>query len=344
MLIFGRLMILILTLVSPLSFGSSVCGEKTVSDPHFKHGIHIVKGRVVEADGNDFVARGINYGFLWNPEKIQTFADVKAAGANSIRVLFGIGVRWPANTVDDVRKVVALCKKTRLICVLSPHDTSGYHQDYRAASQAQAVAWWETVKNAVIGQEDYVIVNVANEPFGSFSSDLWKSETTTSVLAMRKAGFKNTLIVDGDAWGQDNNFVMRDNALRVLATDPYHNLIFSSHMYSIFSNDAKVKSYLSSFASKHIPFVVGEFSDQFEYGKPDADAIMKYAGQYRFGYFGWSWGGNDSSVAYLDMTYGFDANKLTPWGQKFLHGPNGVSIGTKEADVFSKRFGITTTC
>lgn len=339
-----RLMVLILIAISPLSVSSAVCNDKLVANPAFHHGLRIVNGRVVEANGTDLVMRGANYGFVWNPDKTQTFADVKATGANSIRVLFGIGVRWPANTVDDVKKVVALCKKNKLICVLSPHDTSGYHQFSQAASQAQAVAWWNTVKSAVIGQEDYVVVNVANEPFGSFSSDLWKSETTTAVLAMRKAGFTNTLMVDGDAWGQDDNRVMPAQAAEVLKADPLHNLVFSAHMYGIYNTEAKVKSYLSLFASKHLPFVVGEFANAHTYGKPDANAIMKYAQLYKFGYFGWSWSGNEPLTSYLDMVSNYESTQLTSWGQRFLHGPNGVAVGSKEAEVFTQQFGILVSC
>lgn len=339
-----RLMVLILIAISPLSVSSAVCNDKLVADPNFHHGLHIVNGRVVEANGDDLVLRGINYGFLWAPSLTNTFADVKATGANSIRVLFGIGVRWPANTADDVKKVVTLCKKNRLICVLSPHDTSGYHQNYQAASQAQAVAWWNTVKSAVIGQEDYVVVNVANEPFGSFSSDLWKSETTKSILAMRKAGFTNTLMVDGDAWGQDDNRVMPAQATEVLKADPLHNLVFSAHMYGIYNSSVKIKSYIKLFAAKHLPFIVGEFSSMHEFGNPDEDAIMKYAQQYKFGYFGWSWSGNDPQYSYLDMVNDYDSTQLTSWGQRFLHGPNGVAVGSKEAEVFTQQFGTLVSC
>ncbi|MFL6118005.1 cellulase family glycosylhydrolase [Actinophytocola sp.] len=63
--------------------------------------------------------------------------------------------------------VVSLCKQNRLICVLEAHDTTGYGEDRAAASLDQAVSYWISQKSALVGQENYVVINIGNEPIGN---------------------------------------------------------------------------------------------------------------------------------------------------------------------------------
>ncbi|MFH8712670.1 cellulose binding domain-containing protein [Streptomyces zaomyceticus] len=38
---------------------------------------------------------------------------------------------------------------------------------------------------------------------------------------------------------------------------------------------------------------------------------------------GWSWSGNGGGVEYLDLVTGFDATRLTAWGERLFNGPDG---------------------
>src|SRR5688500_15141193 len=88
-------------------------------------GIRIANGRLVEANGTELVLRGINHAHTWYKTQTSSFANIKAAGANSVRVVLS-GGRWqPADTAADVANVINLCKQNRLICVLENHDTTG---------------------------------------------------------------------------------------------------------------------------------------------------------------------------------------------------------------------------
>jgi len=60
-------------------------------------------------------------------------------------------------------------------------------------------------------------------------------------------------------WGQDWQFVMRDNAPSVLAADPARNTIFSVHMYGVFDTAAEITSYIDSFTSRGLALCVCEF-------------------------------------------------------------------------------------
>jgi mannan endo-1,4-beta-mannosidase len=297
-------------------------------------GIQVRDGRLVEATGSDLVLRGVNHEFAWYPKQRSSFPAMKAAGANAVRIPLHIGRQWRANSAQDVATVVGLCRQSRLICVLDAHDTTGFGQDPNAASMAEAVRFWISVRGALIGQEDYTIINIANEPFGNGTTVPWAAQTADAIRQLRAAGFRHTLMVDGPGWGQDESFVMRDNAERVLAADPTGNTVFDIHMYGMFGTAGKVSGYLNSFTGRHLPIVIGEFSSQHSWGDPDEDAIMASAQADRLGYLGWSWSGNDTPYRYLNLVNNFDAHSRTAWGQRFLDGPNGLSSATREATIY----------
>jgi mannan endo-1,4-beta-mannosidase len=324
--------------LSSQPFGPWPSGSESAgSEPPLRatSGIRVQNGRLVEANGNDLILRGINHGFAWHRSQTSSFAGIKAAGANSARISLSMGRRWkPADRVTDVAHAITLCKQNRLICILDAHDTMGLGQQAGAATIDQAVDYWIGLRSALIGQESYAIVNIADEPFGNEHFKTWTAETSNAIRRLRAAGFQNTLLVDAPDWGQDLSFTMRDNAAAVLAADPSGNTVFDIHMYGVFNTAAKVQAYLSSFTSRRLPIVVGEFADRHPYGMPDADAVMTYAQTYRVGYLGWSWSGNSAEVAYLDMVRDFNPSIRTPWGARFIGGVNGLRATSREASVY----------
>jgi mannan endo-1,4-beta-mannosidase len=298
-------------------------------------GFHVAGGRLLDANGEDFVLRGVNHAHAWYPTRTaQALKDIKALGANSVRVVLATGDRWTKNDTADVAAVVAQCKQNRLVCVLEAHDTTGYGEQAGATTLARAVDYWIGVKSAVQGQEKYVILNIGNEPYGNSGYAAWTSDTANALARMRAAGFRHTLMVDAPNWGQDWSFTMRDHAAEVFAADPERNTVFSIHMYGVFNTADKVRSYLDRFISQRLPIVVGEFGGMHSDGDPDEDAIMSSARQLGVGYLGWSWSGNGGGVEYLDMATGFDAAHLTAWGQRVFSGADGIKQTAKEAGIF----------
>lgn len=331
-------LVLALSVVAGCNQSAQVAKCVPITPPVVVHGLHIKAGRLVEADGNDLVLRGVNHGFAWHMVHDTTFRDIKAAGANSVRVALPTGYRWPAVSLADVKWVVAQCKLNKLVCVLDGHDTSGHGQDPLAQPMIDTIKFWTAMKPALVGTEDYVIINIADEPFGSYNDNDWFKETSAAVLAMRQAGFTHVLQVDGPSWGQDRSFVMRDQAAKMLAVDPQHDIQFSVHAYGAFDTPAKAYSYMASFSARKLPLIVGEFSSQHSFGDPDEDAIMGAAAKYGFGILGWVWSGSDPQYGYLDMVYGYNPTQLSPWGKRFLWGPNGLhQIPPKEATYFSTK-------
>lgn len=296
-------------------------------------GLHISDGRLVEGNGNDFVMRGVNHAHTWYPGETQSLADIKATGANTVRVVLSDGFRWSKNSPADVAAVIAQCKANRLICVLEVHDTTGYGEDAAAGTLDHAVDYWISLKDVLAGQEDYVIINIGNEPWGNTNPAGWTAPTTAAIQKLRAAGFAHTIMVDAPNWGQDWQGVMRDNAQAVYDADTTGNLIFSIHMYSVYNTAQKVTDYLNAFVDAGLPLLIGEFGGPADqYGDPDEDTMMATAEQLKLGYIAWSWSGNTDPI--LDLTIGFDPTQLSSWGERIFHGANGIAQTSREATVF----------
>src|SRR5215813_11994620 len=119
-------------------------------------GLHVSGRNIVEANGQNFIMRGINHEHVWFTNQTSSFANIKATGANTVRVVLGSGQRWGPST--DVANIVSLCKQNRLICVLEAHDTTGFGEDGAAATLDQAVTYWISQKAALVGQESYIVI------------------------------------------------------------------------------------------------------------------------------------------------------------------------------------------
>ncbi|KFG71982.1 cellulase family glycosylhydrolase [Streptomyces mutabilis] len=303
-------------------------------------GLHISDGRLLEANGNDFVMRGVNHAHTWYPGETQSLADIKALGANSVRVVLSDGHRWSENSPADVANVVAQCKANRLICVLEVHDTTGYGEDAAAGTLDHAADYWIGLKDVLTGEEDYVIVNIGNEPWGNTDPAGWTEPTVAAVKKLRDAGFQHTIMVDAPNWGQDWQGVMRANARSVFDADPTGNLIFSIHMYSVYDTAQEITDYLNAYVDAGLPILVGEFGGPADqWGDPDEDTMMATAEQLGLGYLAWSWSGNTDPV--LDLALDFDPGRLSSWGERIFHGADGIGQTAEEATVFGGAPGDT---
>ncbi|AXB42212.1 cellulase family glycosylhydrolase [Amycolatopsis albispora] len=297
-------------------------------------GFYVQNGRLYESNGAEFVMRGVNHAHTWYRGETSSFANIKALGANTVRVVLSSGHQWTKNDAADVSTVVSLCKQNRLICVLEVHDTTGYGEQAAAVSLDTAANYWLEVKNSIIGQEQYVIVNIGNEPWGNTGYAGWTDATKSAIQKLRAGGLTHTLMVDAPNWGQDWSFTMRDNAASVFAADSLKNTLFSVHMYGVFDTAAEITDYLGRFTAAGLPILVGEFGHNHSDGDPDEDTIFATTQAQRLGYLGWSWSGNGGGVEYLDMATGFNPAALTSWGQRIFNGANGIKQTAREATVF----------
>ncbi|MEI7030432.1 cellulase family glycosylhydrolase [Streptomyces pratensis] len=296
-------------------------------------GLHIGDGRLLEGNGNDFIMRGVNHAHTWYPGQTQSLADIKATGANTVRVVLSDGHRWSENGPQEVAGIVDLCKANRLICVLEVHDTTGYGEEAAAGTLDHAADYWISLRGVLAGEEDYVVINIGNEPWGNTDPQGWTAPTVAAVQKLRSAGFQHTIMVDAPNWGQDWQGVMRANAQTVYEADTTGNLIFSIHMYSVYNTAEKVTAYLNSFVDAGLPLVIGEFGGPADqWGDPDEDTMMAVSEELGLGYLAWSWSGNTDPV--LDLAIDFDPSRLSSWGERIFHGVNGIAQTSQEATVY----------
>ena len=296
----------------------------------------VVDGVLQEANGTPFVMRGVNVAHVWYRDKTaQTLKDLAARKANTVRLVLGNGVKWTKTEESEVRGLIEQSKAAKLIVMLEIHDTTGYGEQGGMSTLDQAANYWISIKNALIGQEDYVLVNIGNEPTGNGQpSSTWIDGHKNAIAKMRAAGIRNTLVVDAANWGQDWEGIMRSNAASVFASDSLRNTVFSVHMYAVYPTDSAVINYLSTFLSAKLPIIVGEFGDAFQGQPVAAGAIMSRARQYGIGYIGWSWSGNGGSDAALDIVSNFNGNSLSSWGNLLFNDTNGITATAKTATIF----------
>ncbi|WP_214106013.1 cellulase family glycosylhydrolase [Acrocarpospora catenulata] len=288
-------------------------------------GLRISGRNIVEANGNNFIIRGTSHAHTWYPTQTSSIANIKAKGANAVRVVLS-GGRWAANSASDVANVISLCKANKLVCILENHDTTGFGEQGGAVSLDAAVNYWISIQSVLTGQENSVIINIGNEPFGNNAvTPNWTQATSAAITRMRNAGFQHLLMVDAPNWGQDWQFMMRDTASQVAAADPQRNTVFSIHMYGVFDTAAEINAYLNAFQTAGLPLVIGEFGFDHSDGNPDEDTIMAQAQSRGIGYLGWSWSGNGGGVEYLDQVTNFNPNQMTSWGTRLFNGANGIA-------------------
>ncbi|MET7419125.1 cellulase family glycosylhydrolase [Dactylosporangium sp. NPDC005555] len=294
-------------------------------------GLHISGRNIVEANGQNLIMRGVNHPHVWYTGQTSSFAAIKAAGANTIRVVLGTGKRWgPSN---DVPAVITLCKQNKLICVLEVHDTTGYGEEGAAASLDEAANYWISQKANLVGQENYVVINIGNEPIGNTNPAQWTAATAAAIAKLRTNGFEHLIMVDAPNWGQDWQNVMRDTGQTVLDADTKHNTVLSIHMYAVYANAATIVAYFDAFKNKGWPLVVGEFGWKFNSGEVDHETILSEAQARGLGWIAWSWSGNSDPI--LDMTTNFNPAQLTTFGDRIVNGANGLKATSREASIYS---------
>ena len=56
-------------------------------------GFTVSGSQILDANGNAFVMRGVNHAHAWYPDRLSSLADIKALGANTVRVVLSSGDR-----------------------------------------------------------------------------------------------------------------------------------------------------------------------------------------------------------------------------------------------------------
>ena len=295
--------------------------------------------KIIDPKGNNFIFRGINHAHVWYTSRTEkALTDIAATGANSVRVVLGDGGQWTRTPGSEVATIISQCKAAKLVCVLEVHDSTGFGESSAATNISNAANYWASadIKNAIIGQEDYVIVNIANEPYGNnTSAATYTSETSAAIKTIRNAGLTHLIMVDAPAWGQDWQNIMRDNAATIFAADSLANTMFSVHMYEVYNSASVIQNYLTTFQAKGYALIVGEFGTENNGNNVDEASILQITQSMGIGYMGWSWSGNGSCCVPLDIAVNWDPASLSTWGNFLINSANGIKATSKLATIFT---------
>lgn len=304
-------------------------GTHTVATPGFT----ISGTNIVDANGQFFLIRGINHAHTWYKADIKmALSAIAATGANLVRIVLSNGTQWTKDDAESVSNILSLCERYQLIAMLEVHDATG-SDDMNILQQA--VAYWIELSKVLIGKEDRVIINIANEWFGSWSSYAWLVGYEFAIAALRKAGFEHLLVIDGAGYGQYPQSIM-DYGPALMKSDPATRLAFSVHMYEYAAADtATIKRNIDEIMALNLPLIVGEFGDRAPETHPvDIAMLMRYAEETAVGWIAWSWYGNGGTDAVLDLTSGPSQFQLTPWGVTAIESQFGVRRTSELCSVF----------
>lgn len=296
-------------------------------------GFYVNGNTLYDANNNPFVMRGINYAFTWfKGSESRVIPKIAEYGCNTVRIVLSNGMQWEKNTASEVANLIRLCEENDLIAVLEVHDPTG--MDDQASLEA-AARYFAELKTTLEGHEASVIINIANEWQGSTNPSAWNTAYKSAVKIIRDVGLTHCIMVDAGGWGQGASTV-HQYGTEVLASDPETNIIFSIHMYGTAGGSPSViKNNIDGALNKNLALCIGEFGFNHTDGDVDEEYIMSYCQEKGVGWLAWSWYGNSSQVAYLDLVSDPDGNTLTSWGEIVFNGPNGTKDTSEICSVFT---------
>lgn len=312
-----------------------------------KPGFHTDGVKLLDAYGNEFLMRGYNYSYAWQKGyKDAAFSTAKTYKCNALRIQLSDGQKDLGGycDADKVSDLISSCRDNHFIGVFNVQDTGGGNDPNVLLHAAD---YWVGIKNAVIGQEKYCIVNIGNEwmespgrncngVWGEYQENLWSNTYIEAVRRIRSAGIKNTLMIDCNGYGQYADIIWKEGQ-RILDEDKKYfkdgkpNIIFSIHFYEKAcywdyekGTGSRVAHSIDKALSIGAPVCIGEYaySRKSEEWKMDWETIQDYSKTMNIGYFGWSFTGNgDAESEGLDM-FSYDGKQMYDNGKCIILHPN----------------------
>ncbi|MFP4015764.1 MAG: glycoside hydrolase family 5 protein, partial [Halanaerobiales bacterium] len=294
-------------------------------------GFYVEGTTLYDANGNPFIMRGVNYPHTWFKSKLEVaIPGIAATGANTVRVVLSNGGQWTRDNSGSVKKVIDLIEEYDMISVLEVHDATGSNE---YSDLEKAVDYWISLKDVLIGREDTVIINIANEWYGDWSGPQWAEGYKKAIPILREAGLTHTIMVDSAGWGQYPASI-HQYGKSVFEADSLKNTMFSIHFYEYAGPDAlTIKKNIDRVIDKDLALCIGEFGWKHRDGEVDEDYVLEYTEEKNVGWMAWSWKGNSGGVEYLDLSYDWEGNNLTDWGERIVNGTDGLKETSETAGV-----------
>lgn len=298
-------------------------------------GFFVSGGRLFDRLGNDFVMRGINHPVAWFQDSALAWMDeIATTDANSVRIVWETTRGTPAIVRASIERAVEL----GMVPMVEMHDVTGSTDVTGPARMAQYYV--DEMRDILLEFEPYLLINIANE-WGAFQTtdSEWVQAYQQAIAVLRDAGINHTLVIDASNWGQKGAVIVAEGA-QLLAADPQHNVLFSTHMYQDYEDPQRILDVLRGAQAQSLPIIVGEFG--FQHGNRNGQPIpvpyttmIDEAARLGLGYLAWSWTGNSADVGYLDLSQTGSASQLTGWGDDIVNGENGIRATSEPASIFT---------
>ncbi|MGO4183557.1 cellulase family glycosylhydrolase [Paenibacillus sp. TAF43_2] len=308
---------------------------------HAANGFYVSGNNLKDANGNNFVIRGVNNAHAWfDTQAYDALSTISSKKANAVRIVW-----TTSGSASRLQQIIDRCKQLGMVAIVELHDATGSNSATALNNMASYFAS-SAVKTILTNNEKYVLVNIANEwGDGNLADTAWRDAYKTAISTIRNAGIHNTIIVDASGWGQNSSPIKAyGNAL--LTHDPDHNVMFSIHMYGSWNDSSRIGTELQAIKNLGLAVMVGEFGYNYNNGnnnlgsQVNAQEVMNQSQAKGIGYMAWSWTGNDSANSWLDMTTS-DWQTLTTWGNLVINGTNGIWATSTKASVFNSSSSST---
>ncbi len=330
----------------------SACGQQQT--------LKVVGKNLTQTNGQTIVMRGINYPIiddgsisLTNAAQYQHKIDEAAkTGANTIRIPWYTNeTHWrdlpghphngtPGTIMGYVNNghlsnLIGYCRTKGMIPVLEIHNIT-CSNDWNAFNNV-VMPWWKSpvILNLIETHKEYLVINLANE-FGTArwtgntaaGMNVFKNNYNTAVAQLRALNVKVPIMIDAPDCGQSSTELLAV-AESMNASDPEHNLIFSSHAYWIgyAQNQALVQAKLNEAQNTNVCYILGEVastqdgSNEGECGLYSLAAlypiILNEACTRNIGWLGWTYTLDCSSPR--EMTTNGEFNTLTAYGNDLVY-------------------------
>lgn len=308
----------------------------------------VENGVLLDPNGQPFIFRGVTIDFEIAPDKTaQAVKDAADAGANAVQIELNATYYYPFTIGTKLPDIIKACKDNKVVCVLEPNNVAGWPQAGDFPSPGTTVPFWDTpgIREAIAGQQDYVILGFGNQAFGTIPKEQYLSYMDGYESFIRDWGPKDFLfIVDGSNWGQDSDKAMQTFAANNKLYNRGKNIIYSVEMFDAYKTPAQVRDYLASFSLIGAPLIIGGFAPEPYYHPRNpgpfptvvthlpATSVMQYAQQYGVGYFAFNWSSNKNTA--LNLVSNWNPLNVTDWGRLALNDVNGIKATAKTATHF----------
>ena len=305
-------------------------------------GFFTLNGKIYDANGNEFIARGVNNRHVWfdswgETPALEALDNIADFGFNSVRIVWEVDHKDGSLTDDDLlERIIKRTIEHKMVPMVELHDFTGRNDTDDLLNRG--VKWWTDRADMWQKYEESLIINIANE-FGDwhfaqgFSRREFPKVYKEAITRIRNAGINNTLVIDPFSYGKDYSLVVKYGQA-IYNHDPQKNVVFSIHFYCGQGTDKKqIARAFDSIQRKGLPMIVAEFSDTHSpCGEVEDEFIRAEAEAHDVGYYAWAW---DDQEWKIGTHWEADsAEELTPWGYDLIFGPNGINATSRPASIF----------